>query len=470
MLFSSVTFLYAFLPVVLVLYFAAPKKLKNFVLLVASLFFYYFGERVYIAIMLISSVTDWIWSLLIEHFRAKGKEKYNKWFLLGSLVVNLGLLGFFKYADFFITNINALLGTSIPLTGVPLPIGISFYTFQTLSYTIDVYRGRAKANKNLVSFATFVCLFPQLIAGPIVRYTDVADELDGRRHTLEGISLGLRRFAVGLGKKVILANAMGEVGKDLLASNGDSVLMYWLYGISFALQIYLDFSAYSDMAIGLGRIFGFNFPENFDYPFISESITEFWRRWHMTLGGWFRDYIYFPLGGSRTTMLKWLRNILVVWFVTGFWHGAEWNFIIWGLYFGVLLVFEKLFLMDVLKKRGAVIRHIYVLFFTLISFVIFSVPSMDKLVPFIGGLFGIGTVGFSDVSTLYTFDSYFVLLVVCIVASTPLPKKLFERFSKTNFGEKVLLIAEPAGIVLLLIFSTALLVDGSYNPFLYFRF
>lgn len=333
-----------------------------------------------------------------------------------------------------------------------------------------MYRGRAKANKNLVSFATFVCLFPQLIAGPIVRYTDVADELDGRRHTLEGISLGLRRFAVGLGKKVILANAMGEVGKELLASNGDSVLMYWLYGISFALQIYLDFSAYSDMAIGLGRIFGFNFPENFDYPFISESITEFWRRWHMTLGGWFRDYIYFPLGGSRTTMLKWLRNILVVWFVTGFWHGAEWNFIIWGLYFGVLLVFEKLFLMDVLKKCGAVIRHIYVLFFTLISFVIFSVPSMDKLVPFIGGLFGIGTVGFSDVSTLYTFDSYFVLLVVCIVASTPLPKKLFERFSKTNFGEKVLLIAEPAGIVLLLIFSTALLVDGSYNPFLYFRF
>jgi len=470
MLFSSVTFLYAFLPVVLVLYFAAPKKMKNFVLLVASMFFYYFGERTYIAIMLISSVTDWIWSLLIEHFRAKGKEKYNKWFLLGSLFVNLGLLGFFKYADFFISNINAVFNASIPLTNVHLPIGISFYTFQTLSYTIDVYRGKAKVQKNFISFATFVCLFPQLIAGPIVRYTDVAGELDERRHTLEGISLGLRRFAVGLGKKVILANAMGEVVKDLLAANGDSVLMYWLYGISFALQIYLDFSAYSDMAIGLGRIFGFNFPENFDYPFISKSITEFWRRWHMTLGGWFRDYIYFPLGGSRTTTIKWLRNILVVWFVTGFWHGAEWNFIIWGLYFGVLLVIEKFFLMDVLEKCGAVVRHIYVLFFTLISFVIFSVPSMDKLIPFIGGLFGIGTVGFSDVSTLYTFDSYLVLLLVCIVASTPLPKKLFEKFSKTNFGEKVLLIAEPVGIVILLLFSTALLVDGSYNPFLYFRF
>ena len=470
MLFSSITFLYAFLPIVLVLYFAAPKKMKNFVLLIASLFFYYFGERTYIAIMLISSVTDWIWSLLIEHFRNKGKEKYNKWFLIGSLSVNLGLLGFFKYADFFITNINAILGTSIPLTGVPLPIGISFYTFQTLSYTIDVYRGKAKANKSLVSFATFVCLFPQLIAGPIVRYTDVSGELDNRKHTLEGVSLGLRRFAIGLGKKVILANGMGEVGKDLLGSGGNSVLMYWLYGISFALQIYLDFSAYSDMAIGLGRIFGFNFPENFDYPFISKSITEFWRRWHMTLGTWFRDYIYFPLGGSRTTTAKWLRNILIVWFVTGFWHGAEWNFIIWGLYFGVLLVIEKFFLMDTLKKCGAVIQHIYVLFTTIISFVIFSVPSMDKLLPFVGGLFGVGTSGLSDAATLYTFDSYIVLLIVCIVASTPLPKKVFEKFSASGIGEKVLVFAEPVGIALLLIFSTALLVDGSYNPFLYFRF
>ncbi len=470
MLFSSVTFLYAFLPITLVLYFAAPKKFKNAVLLVASLFFYYFGERTYISIMLISSITDWIWSLLIEHFRAKGKEKINKWFLVGSLVVNLGLLGFFKYSDFFIGNINAFFGTQIPLTNVHLPIGISFYTFQTLSYTIDVYRGRARAQKNLVSFATFVCLFPQLIAGPIVRYVDIDAELDDRKHTLEGISLGIRRFAVGLGKKVILANAMGELCKDLLAANGGSVLMYWLYAIGFALQIYLDFSAYSDMAIGLGRIFGFNFPENFDYPFVSKSITEFWRRWHMTLGSWFRDYIYFPLGGSRTTTLKWLRNILIVWFVTGFWHGAAWNFILWGLYFGVLLVIEKFFLSDILKKSPKVLQHIYVLFTTLISFVIFSVESLGKLPLFVGGLFGVGAKGILDSATLYFADSYAILLVLCIVGSTPLPRMLFNRFSETKAGKAVLTVLEPVSIVLLVIFSTALLVDGSFNPFLYFRF
>ena len=351
-----------------------------------------------------------------------------------------------------------------------LPIGISFYTFQTLSYTIDVYRGRAKAQRNFVSFATFVCLFPQLIAGPIVRYTDVAAELDERRHSLEGFSIGIRRFAMGLGKKVILANGMGELCKDLLATGESNVLLYWLYAIGFALQIYLDFSAYSDMAIGLGRIFGFNFPENFDYPFISKSITEFWRRWHMTLGTWFRDYIYFPLGGSRTTTLKWLRNILVVWFVTGFWHGAAWNFILWGLYFGVLLVIEKFFLADILKKCGSLIQHLYVLFTTLISFVIFSVESMDKLPIFVGGLFGIGTDALAGAKTLYFADSYIVLLALCILGSTPLPKMLWKKFSETKAGNVVLTFAEPASVALLLIFSTALLVDGSFNPFLYFRF
>ena len=470
MLFSSITFLYAFLPVVLVLYFAAPKKLKNFVLLVSSLFFYYFGERTYISIMLISSVTDWMWSLLIEHYRAKGKERVTKWFLVGSLVINLGLLGLFKYSDFFISNINALFGTAIPLTNVHLPIGISFYTFQTLSYTIDVYKGNAHAKKNIVSFATFVCLFPQLIAGPIVRYTDVERELDDRRHSFEGFSDGLRRFAVGLGKKVILANSMGELCKDLLATGESNVLLYWLYAVGFALQIYLDFSAYSDMAIGLGKIFGFNFPENFDYPFISRSITEFWRRWHMTLGTWFRDYIYFPLGGSRTTTLKWFRNILVVWFVTGFWHGAEWNFILWGLYFGVLLVIEKFFLGDILKRCGKLVQHIYVLFTTLISFVIFSVESMDKLPVFLGGLFGVGTQSLVGEKTLYFADSYIVLLVLCIVGSTPLPRMLWKKLSDTKAGSVALAVLEPVSIAALVLFSTALLVDGSFNPFLYFRF
>jgi len=467
MLFSSVTFLYAFLPVVLVLYFAAPKKLKNSVLLLASLFFYFFGERTYTIILFISSITDYVWSLLIEKYRGR---KITKLFLAGSLVVNLGLLGFFKYADFFIGNINALVGSSIPLTNAHLPLGISFYTFQTMSYTIDVYRGTAKAQKNLVSFATFVCLFPQLVAGPIVRYTDLAAELDDRKSTLEGVSLGLRRFAVGLGKKVILANAMGEMCKDLTSSGSQSVFMFWLYAAAYALQIYLDFSAYSDMAIGLGRVFGFKFPENFNYPFVSKSITEFWRRWHMTLGSWFRDYIYFPLGGSRTSKLKWLRNILVVWMITGFWHGAEWNFVLWGLYFGVLLMLEKLFLGKILRKCGVIVQHIYVIFTVLISFVIFSVEKLSNLGTYVGGLFGVGGIPLFDERTVYIADSFLIVFLVCIVASLPLPKMLWDKFSETKAGSIVRAVADPIVIVAMLLVSTALLVDGSFNPYLYFRF
>lgn len=467
MLFSSVTFLYAFLPIVLILYFLSPKKLKNAVLLVSSLFFYYYGERTYTVILFVSSVADYTLSLLIEKYRGQKKTKL---FLLCSLLINLGLLGFFKYSDFFIGNINALLGTNIPLTGVPLPIGISFYTFQTMSYTIDVYRGNAKVQKNLVSFATFVCLFPQLIAGPIVRYTDIANEMDVRKHTFEDVSKGLRRFTMGLGKKVILANGMGEMCKELLALEQKSVLMYWLYAIAFALQIYLDFSAYSDMAIGLGRIFGFKFPENFNYPFISKSITEFWRRWHMTLGTWFRDYVYFPLGGSRTTTLKWVRNIFVVWMITGFWHGAEWNFVLWGLYFGVLLMLEKLFLSKYLKKSPAVIQHIYVLFTVLISFVIFSVESLGQIGTFVGGLFGAGDIVLVSSSTLYVLDSFFVLLVLCIIASIPLPKMLWKRVGETKCGKTIYTVLEPLTVGIVLIVCTAFLVDGSFNPFLYFRF
>ena len=467
MLFSSVTFLYAFLPIVLILYFIAPKKLKNAVLLVSSLFFYYYGERTYTVILFVSSISDWVWSMLIEKYRGR---KITKLFLMFSILINLGLLGFFKYADFFIGNINAILGTSIPFTGVPLPIGISFYTFQTMSYTIDVYRGNAKAQRNLVSFATFVCLFPQLIAGPIVRYTDLAAELDERKHTFENVSLGLKKFTMGLGKKVILANAMGEMCKELLAIEQKSVLMYWLYAIAFSLQIYLDFSAYSDMAIGLGQIFGFMFPENFDYPFISKSITEFWRRWHMTLGTWFRDYVYFPLGGSRTTTLKWVRNIFVVWMITGFWHGAAWNFVLWGLYFGILLMIEKLFLGKYLKKCPAVVQHIYVIFTVLISFVIFSVEKLSQIGSFVGGLFGMGNTVLAEGSVLYVLDSFAILLVLCIVASLPLPKKLYEKIGETKTGKLAYTFLEPVTIVAILVLCTALLVDGSFNPFLYFRF
>lgn len=334
MLFSSITFLYGFLPLTLALYFLAPKSWRNGVLLAASLLFYFFGEPIYVSLLLISSISDFCWSLLIEKHRDQPKR--TRFYLIASIVINLGLLGFFKYTDFFIGTVNDLLGTSIPLTGVPLPIGISFFTFQTMSYTIDVYRGRASAQRNLATFATFVCLFPQLIAGPIVRYTDVAAELESRKSTLEGVALGLRRFAFGLGKKVLLANAMGELCTAFRDAQSQSVLFFWLYAVAFSLQIYFDFSGYSDMAIGLGRIFGFQFPENFNYPFISKSITEFWRRWHMTLGSWFRDYVYIPLGGNRCSKAKWLRNLAVVWLLTGLWHGASWNFVLWGALFGVL--------------------------------------------------------------------------------------------------------------------------------------
>ena len=467
MLFSSVTFLYAFLPITLILYFLSPKKLKNAVLLVASLFFYYYGEKTYTVIMFVSSISDYVWSLLIEKYRGK---KIKRLFLVMSLVINLGLLGYFKYSDFFITNINALFGTSIPLTNVHLPIGISFYTFQKMSYTIDVYRGNAKAQKNLVSFATFVCLFQQLIAGPIVRYTDLANELETRKHSLQNVSEGIRRFAVGLGKKILLANSMGEMCDRILQANSSSVLLYWLYAVGFALQIYLDFSAYSDMAIGLGRVFGFKFPENFNYPFVSKSITEFWRRWHMTLGSWFRDYVYFPLGGSRTTTLKWVRNIFVVWMITGFWHGAEWNFVLWGLYFGILLMVEKLFLLKVLEKCPSFVRHFYLLFLVLISFVIFSVEGLSQIGSFVGGMFGIGTIRFVDENFLYLLSSYLVLLILCIFASLPFAKMLYVKVSNTKQGAVLLTVLEPVFIVFMLVVSTAYLVDGSFNPFLYFRF
>ncbi len=469
MLFSSVTFLYLFLPVTLILYLLTPKKFKNVTLLLASLFFYWFGERSYTILLFISSVSDWVWSMLIEKYRGK---KVTRLFLIFSILINVGLLGYFKYSDFFIGNINSLFGANIPFTEAVLPIGISFYTFQTMSYTIDVYRGKAKAQKNIISFATFVCLFPQLIAGPIVRYTDVAKELDDRRTTLKGFSEGIRRFAMGLGKKVILANGMGELCRDLTSSGDSNVLMYWLYAVGFALQIYLDFSAYSDMAIGLGKMFGFEFAENFNYPFISKSITEFWRRWHMTLGGWFRDYIYFPLGGSRTSTIKWLRNILIVWMVTGLWHGAEWNFVLWGVYFGVLLVVEKLFLGKLLEKCPSPVRHMYVLFTVLVSFVIFSVEKLDNLPVYLGGLFGAGNIPLFQNNTLFIADSFAILLVVCIVASLPVGKMLWKKMEESDNKavNAVLLVAEPLTIAAMLVLSTALLVDGSYNPFLYFRF
>lgn len=465
MLFSSISFLYLFLPV-LIVYYLVPASWRNGVLLIASLLFYFVGEPVYVLLLLFSSLSDYAHSLYIEKRRG---TKQAKWALISSITINLGMLFFFKYTDFLIGAVNGLLGTSIPLTGVELPIGISFFTFQTMSYTIDVYRGDAHAERNLATMATFVCLFPQLVAGPIVRYTDVSRELHERHITLDGLYLGVRRFAVGLGKKVLIANAMGAFCAAFRASGDPSVAFYWLYAVAFALQIYFDFSGYSDMAIGLGRMLGFHFPENFDYPFISQSITEFWRRWHMTLGGWFRDYLYIPLGGNRVSSGKWIRNVIIVWAATGLWHGAAWNFLWWGLYFGALLVLEKFVLMPVLQKIGAA-RYLYVLPLLLVSFVIFNATGAGQLLGDLRAMFGMAGLPGWSFETGYFLRSYAVLFLAAIVGATPLVKQLWEKIAATRPGHAVALVAEPLFVVGMLLITTAYLVDGSFNPFLYFRF
>ena len=384
-------------------------------------------------------------------------------------MTSFGLLGYFKYADFFIANFNAATGLSVPLLKIALPIGISFYTFQILSYTVDVYRGEVKAQRNYISLAAYVALFPQLIAGPIVRYSDIAAQLESRTHSFSNVALGTRRFILGLAKKVLIANALGELCDIFKESNDKSVLFFWLYAIAFTLHIYFDFSGYSDMAIGLGKIFGFDFLENFDYPYISGSITEFWRRWHMSLGSWFRDYVYIPLGGNRVSKARWFLNIFIVWMLTGFWHGAAWNFIVWGLFFAILLIIEKLWLLKPLKK-SKVLSHIYVMFFVIISFVIFNAADMKEAFSYIGGMFGAGGIPFISEEWLYYLRSYGVVLIVAIIGATPLVKKLVLSVKKKSTGEKIMNIAEPIMLVALLLVITAYLVDGSFNPFLYFRF
>ena len=466
MLFSSIPFLYYFLPCVLILYFLAPKRCKNAVLLLASLVFYAWGEPVYVVWMVLSIVLGYILGLLIERFRGKPLSRV---FLTLSVVTSLGLLCYFKYVDFFIANFNAVFGLSVPLLKIALPIGISFYTFQLLSYTIDVYRGTVAAQRNFITLAAYIAMFPQLIAGPIVRYSDVAAQLTRRTHSFEKTALGIRRFVLGLAKKILIANALGELCDIFRASGDKSVLFYWLYAIAFTLHIYFDFSGYSDMAIGLGKLFGFDFIENFRYPYISASITEFWRRWHISLGSWFRDYVYIPLGGNRVSRLKWLRNILVVWLLTGFWHGAAWNFIVWGLLFAVLLMVEKLFLHRYLEKTK-VLRHVYVLFFIILSFVIFNAADMGQAFSDLGAMFGAGDLPIWSAEWSYYLRSYAVILALAVVGATPLPQKLLAAVRRSRTGELVLRIAEPVVLAVLLLVMTAYLVDGSFNPFLYFRF
>lgn len=457
MLFSSIPFLFYFLPCVLLLYAISPRKIKNLTLLVCSLVFYAWGEPRLVVLMLLSVFCGYILGLLTEKYR-----KYSKLFLSLAVVLSLGFLGYFKYVDFFISNINALTDLSIPLLKVSLPIGISFYTFQLLSYNIDVYRGNVPAQKNFVDLAAYISLFPQLIAGPIVRYSDVAAQLRERTHSLEKTSLGIRRFVIGLSKKILIANTLGELCEIFKASEDKSVLFFWLYAIAFSLHIYFDFSGYSDMAIGMGKMLGFDFLENFNYPYISKSITEFWRRWHISLGSWFRDYVYIPLGGSRVGKLRGLFNIFVVWMLTGFWHGADWNFILWGLFFAVLLIIEKTFLLKWLNG-SKILGRVYVLVLVVISFVIFNASSLTEVFDYIGGMFGAGDYPLISAETVYYFKDYCFVLILALIGSTPAPKKLVEKI-------KIARWLEPFVLMALLVIATAYLVDGSFNPFLYFRF
>ena len=467
MLFSSIPFLYTFLPCVLILYFLVPGWLKNTVLLLSSLFFYAWGEPRFVVFMVIAIVQGYVFGLLAEKFRDRPKRA--KLCLWASAVVSLGLLGYCKYADFFISGFNTLTGLSLPLLHVALPIGISFYTFQILSYVIDVYRGDVTAQRNLIDLAAYVAMFPQLIAGPIVRYADIAPQLKHRTHTLADVAYGARRFILGLSKKVLLANVLYELISAYKSAANVSVLFVWLYAAAYVLHLYFDFSGYSDMAIGLGRIFGFHFIENFNYPYISASVTEFWRRWHMSLGSWFRDYVYIPLGGNRVSKAKWFRNIFIVWLLTGLWHGAAWTFILWGLFFAVFLTAEKLWYGEALAQTRF-LKHLYVLLLIAVSFVIFDAASVSDAFRTIGSLFGLGGLPRSDALARYYFDSYSGVFLVAIVGATPLPAKIVRQFSEDGPGKKIMSVVEPVVLLGLLAVVTAYLVDGSFNPFLYFRF
>ena len=467
MLFSSIPFLYYFLPLVLAVYFLTPRAGKNAVLFLSSLLFYAWGEPRFCIFMLLSILQGYVFGRLIEK-HAQNKKR-SKLFLTASVALSLALLAYCKYADFFLSSVNAVTGLSFKLLHVTLPIGISFYTFQILSYVVDVYRGEVPAQKSFLKLGTYIAMFPQLIAGPIVRYADIAPQLDSRQTTLKDVSSGACRFVIGLSKKVLLANVLYELITAFQQSRDLSVLYFWLYAVSFALQLYFDFSGYSDMAIGLGRIFGFRFQENFNYPYISGSITEFWRRWHISLGSWFRDYVYIPLGGNRVSKAKWLRNILVVWMLTGLWHGASWNFVLWGLGFAVLLVAEKL-VYGRLLQRTHVLKHVYTLLLVTLSFVLFNADSVSEAVLQLGAMFGAGGLPLVSTEGVYYLKSYAGTFLFAAIGATPLVSNAISRFGKTRFGAQALTVLQPLVMLALLAACTAFLVDGSFNPFLYFRF
>lgn len=443
----------------LFIYFLVPKRMKNGVLLAGSLIFYAWGEVKYVLLMVISILIGYISGRWIDHFRGMVRAK---WGLMLSVGIHLGLLGLFKYMDFFISNVNRLTGGNFPLLKLVLPLGISFYTFQIISYEVDVFRGGA-AQKNIVKLAVYISMFPQLIAGPIVRYEDICHQLEERSCTLDGVARGLRLFILGLGKKVILANTLGELCEIFKASADKSVVFFWIYGIALILQIYFDFSGYSDMAVGLGHMFGFALPKNFNYPFIAKSVTEFWRRWHMSLGRWFRDYVYIPLGGNRGKKARWLLHVGIVWLLTGLWHGAGWNFIIWGLFFGSLLVAEKLWFLKKLEK-SRLLGHVYLIGVVIIGFMIFDASGIEEAMKNIGGLFGFGHIPLISNESQYYLRSYGGIMAVAAAGATPLPGWIAVK------AERKWPVMEPVFLTAVLLVVTACLVDGSFNPFLYFRF
>lgn len=461
MVFSSIPFLYYFLPVFLTVYYLSPQKFQNHILLVFSLFFYAWGEPKYILLMLASILLFYMLGLLLEKSKS-GLEK--KRILVIAVILGILLLGIFKYTDFLVDTVNSIFDTNIPLTRIALPIGISFYLFQCISYIVDVYRGNAPAQKSFVRFGAYVSMFPQLIAGPIVRYGTINEELDNRQVSSEDIQQGITRFLVGLGKKVLIADNFGKLIEICNTASDRSVVLLWMYAIAVTLQIYFDFSGYSDMAIGLGRMLGFHFSENFQYPYTAKSVTEFWRKWHMSLGTWFRDYVYIPMGGNRVSSGKWVINILTVWMLTGLWHGASWNFVVWGLFFGILLLIEK--------KSGLAVRlsgifsHIYVMLTVIISFVIFQAQTLGSGWEVIISLFGFGEIPISNTFAVYNVKSYAVLFLIACVGATPLPARVGKKLRDTPFG----IVLHTLFLLALLLLCSAYLVDESFHPFLYFRF
>ncbi len=466
MLFSSIPFLYYFLPLTLLCYFLAPRCAKNAVLLLFSLVFYAWGEPKYVLFMVASILQGYLFGRLVEKYR--NYPRRSKLFLTVSVLFSLLLLGYCKYADFFIRSFNAVTGLSVPLLRVALPIGISFYTFQILSYVVDVYRGTVAAQRNLIDLGTYIAMFPQLIAGPIVRYADIEPQLKERRSTPDMIAAGAQRFVLGLAKKVLIANVLYQLITVYKSTTQPSVLYSWMYAAAYMLHIYFDFSGYSDMAIGLGKIFGFHFAENFNYPYISRSATEFWRRWHMSLGSWFRDYVYIPMGGNRVAPARRYFNILVVWVLTGLWHGADWNFVLWGLFFAVFLIMEKGFLLKPLQKLP-VLSHLYTLLLVAVSFVIFDSAGLSEAATHLGRMFGAGGIPLVTGEALYYLGSYAVTFIIAIIGATPFPTRMTKQLSEGK-GGRALSILAPAALVLVLAVVTAYLVDGSFNPFLYFRF